>query len=240
MKFQYKALVAALALSVSSFAGAATTASGDGSFWLTLIDRDTSTAVSFETGLTYSTFNTIGQGAAASFTLPFTFDLSADSAFQSFMSTASSNLFYALYAGDNLGTQTSAGSRGMIISYDLREDQSVVTMSRTQLVTSNSAIDLALANNNMADYYSADKAAGNGATTIREVGEAMGLIQYTNRSTNATNNYIFADNNNPITVNFTRAGVLSISAVPETESYAMFMAGLGLMGAVVRRRKAAK
>jgi len=31
----------------------------------------------------------------------------------------------------------------------------------------------------------------------------------------------------------------TVTAVPEAETYAMFMAGLGLMGAVVRRRKMA-
>ncbi|SFW30094.1 PEP-CTERM protein-sorting domain-containing protein [Nitrosovibrio sp. Nv17] len=36
------------------------------------------------------------------------------------------------------------------------------------------------------------------------------------------------------------SGSISVSPVPETETYAMLLAGLGLMGAVVRRRNAAK
>jgi hypothetical protein len=30
---------------------------------------------------------------------------------------------------------------------------------------------------------------------------------------------------------------LSVAAIPEPETYAMFLAGLGMMGAVARRRK---
>jgi hypothetical protein len=36
---------------------------------------------------------------------------------------------------------------------------------------------------------------------------------------------------------FTQFGQLTVTAVPEPETYAMFLAGLGLMGAVARRRK---
>jgi hypothetical protein len=36
---------------------------------------------------------------------------------------------------------------------------------------------------------------------------------------------------------FTQLGQLTVTAVPEPETYAMFLAGLGLMGAVARRRK---
>jgi len=34
-----------------------------------------------------------------------------------------------------------------------------------------------------------------------------------------------------------RLDVLAVTAVPEPETYAMFLAGLGFMGAVARRRK---
>lgn len=243
MKFLAKTLVAAVALSVSSMASAATTLSGNSSFWLTLIDRDTSTAAVFDTGLTYNALNTIGAGAVPTFTVPFELDLSGNSAFNSFISAASNNVVYALFAGDRDGVARNAGTLGMIISYDLREDTSNLGLSRTLLVGSNANIDVAIADNSLVDYYSSDKASGNALTTVRELGEAMGLIQYVNNSNNTTSNYIFADsNNNAINVNFTRAGMLTIdavSAVPEAETYAMFMAGLGLMGAMLRRRKAA-
>lgn len=36
-----------------------------------------------------------------------------------------------------------------------------------------------------------------------------------------------------------RLDILAVTAVPEAETYAMFMAGLGLMGAIVRRRRTA-
>ena len=38
-------------------------------------------------------------------------------------------------------------------------------------------------------------------------------------------------------VNWTVSGGTAVAAVPEPESYAMFLAGLGLMGAIAKRRK---
>jgi len=41
----------------------------------------------------------------------------------------------------------------------------------------------------------------------------------------------------PLAANLTTASVSSLAAVPEPETYAMFLAGLGLLGAIARRRR---
>lgn len=54
----------------------------------------------------------------------------------------------------------------------------------------------------------------------------------------AAGNYTFRVTGNVIgTIGAAYAGTISASAVPEPETYAMMMAGLGLMGFVAKRRK---
>ena len=79
---------------------------------------------------------------------------------------------------------------------------------------------------NAQSYTFTDLGAGY-AKAINDVGQVVG-------TTHATHDRY----GNP-TATAQDAFLLSVSAVPEPESYGMLLAGLGLMGFMVRRRKAA-
>jgi hypothetical protein len=62
------------------------------------------------------------------------------------------------------------------------------------------------------------------------------LIGYSKTVTLASAGHIYASVNDTFHQNNTGAFSASVTAVPEPESYAMLLAGLGLMGAIARRR----
>jgi hypothetical protein len=64
------------------------------------------------------------------------------------------------------------------------------------------------------------------------------LIGYSKQLTLASAGHIYAAVNETYAVNDSGAFSVTVTAVPEPESYALFLAGLGLMGLVARRRKA--
>lgn len=55
---------------------------------------------------------------------------------------------------------------------------------------------------------------------------------------NATDTYAFRLIGSTLVTGGSYGGTLSVTAVPEPESYALFLAGLGLMGLIARRRSA--
>jgi hypothetical protein len=64
------------------------------------------------------------------------------------------------------------------------------------------------------------------------------LIGYSKQLTLASAGHIYAAVNDTYSVNDSGAFSVMVTAVPEPESYALFLAGLGLMGLVARRRRA--
>lgn len=63
------------------------------------------------------------------------------------------------------------------------------------------------------------------------------LIGYSKQLTLASAGHIYAAVNETYAVNDSGAFSVTVTAVPEPESYALFLAGLGLMGLVARRRR---
>lgn len=69
---------------------------------------------------------------------------------------------------------------------------------------------------------------------------ASGTLSFTTNAYVGNNlNYAYWTQNNYGNEHFTGFGTANVNAVPEPETYAMLLAGLGLMGAVARRRKLA-
>ncbi len=254
MKFQVKALVAALALTVSGVASATSVpASGNGSLFLTIFDRTTSSALVIDTGSFYSTLNEIGTDVAdsgfdgASATL--TFDLSSNSAFQSFISGANlSTTYYNVFAGDTLGAGAAAGARGMISSYDTtlfdRTNDQALAISKSPLVTAVGNFNqIVYQNNDPFTYFLNDNNGNQGPTSIALVGSEMSLYQTVQKATNGAGTNFLYDNTK---VTFTQAGLLTISSVvvatpvPEPENFALLALGMGVVAAAARRRQSAK
>lgn len=248
MKFYAKILVAAVAMSVSSMASAALSSTGDGSLFLTLIDTTNKNEIFFDTGFTYSQFNEIGNGTDTNWgSSTFadgrrTFDLSTNTTFLNFIATADlANTIFTVFAGDNAGTQTVFGSRGFISSYDTSVDLANVNISRANIVDINAGHDFAVNNSpfdnsSFGQYYGDSLIKGYNLPVAAALGTDLGLVQFSNNTNNSSRNFAYPS----AIVSFNQQGLFAISPVPEADTSALFLAGLGLMGVIARRRKATK
>lgn len=268
MKFQVKALVAAIALSAAALpAQAAVTlaSSGSSSLVLSLLDNANNISATFDLGYSYSTFSDLVTAAnSGSFSWDLTSGDYAD-AWSAFSGVANlSTAKWAIYAAD--GTGSGVGARGIlstfvsgntvvstqqlnttIANFDsyLNAVNALPTHSTTEnggsSVTSGNAYagrSIAYGTTgtiNSSGHISAGKF-GDTLTFIEQLGGAnVGARPTTTILGNATGNYTFSLNN---------AGTLSFNVpsvttpVPEADSYAMLLAGLGIVGLVARRRKA--
>lgn len=271
MKFQVKALVAALALSAATVpAQAAMTfaPSGDSSMILTLLDFNSNISATFDLGYSYTTFQDLVTGASATGT--YTFDLASGDyadAWSTYWGTASATTTkWAIYAAD--GSGNGLNSRGIISTYKSGGNY----VSSNGLQTSIANFNAYMTNNNGAgNHGSVDNGAsvvttnlsvayaggaaygstglinGRGHVSMDNLGTTMTVVQNLMGATqasvpsfatlgNADGNYTF---------NMASTGVLTFSVpvavttpVPEADSYAMLLAGLGVVGLVARRRKA--
>jgi hypothetical protein len=253
MKFQVKALIAALALTASGVASATNVpSSGNGSLFLTIFDRTSNTSLVVDTGYFYSTLNEIGtdnpDSNFDSSNSAFSFDLSSNAAFQSFIGGANlSTTYYNVFAGDQLGAGAAAGARGMITSYDLvnyPNAQDSVAIAKSPLVTAVGAFNqLVYQGNDPFTYFANDNNGNQGPTSIALLGGEMSLYQTVQKQSNGAGDNFFFNNTK---VTFTNAGLLTISSVqatvpvPEPESYALMALGMGVVAAAARRRKSSK
>lgn len=271
MKFQLKALTAALVLSAASLSAQAamnTAGSGDSSLILTMLDNNANISATFDLGYNYSSFADLVTAAnSGSFTWNVTSGNYAN-AWNTYWATASAaDTKWAIYAADGAGN--GVGAVGMITTFKSGSNLSLTT----QLVASITNFDEYIAANNFitASAVGATSNHGdvaNGASTatggaaFAENAKAYGTTGRVNASGyvattgldqsmtvvqllsganntarittstlgNSEGNYSFA---------LSSAGMLTfnVPAVPEADSYAMLLAGLGVIAAVVRRRK---
>lgn len=249
MKFQVKALVAALALSVSGLASAANTVvSGDGTLWLSVFDRTNNKAVVFDTGYTYATLNELGNGASSGFdaaNATLTFDLSSNAAYQTFIAGIdASNTYYNIAAGDTFSVPAAqVGGKGYLSSYALGSTVDFSTVTRTGLSNNiNNFQSFAVNNTDPFIFFANDNFGLIGPTSIALVGTDMGLYQAVQNTTISSSAFEYV--NTKVSFN---TGVLTISSVqsvttpvPEPETFALMGLGFSLVAAAARRRKANK
>ena len=253
------------AVSVSANAATAPTATGNGSLILTLINSASNVAAAFDLGKNYADFNQFASaGAVTNVTdkgTVFSWNLSQGDyslAWNAFTTAAGSNLGttqWAVYAGDNLGT--GAGTRGYLTSY-----VSAGSLSGNQLITSlgnhdafvadinfkgnqNGTSNLATADNGgasnalagLATFYSNSKNFGTGPNVLSLIGNEASVAQYVIPATSLQQASInLFTNNAKFALNANGSFTYMTAPIPEADTWAMMVAGLGLMGFVVRRR----
>lgn len=267
MKFQLKALAAALVLSASSLSAQAAmdlSSTGNGSFVLSVWNADLGSAT-FDLGYNYNSFgdltSLVDQNGSH------TFDLTAGNyaSAWSFISAASSApTYWAVFAGDNAGSARTKGSFGFFTTANSTDGMSQLqsTASVNTGVLANMDTYIGAANNapgnhstvanganistltansgaGSAGAYGTGKAGAAGPFARAELNQSQQMLQILSQGTAApTANFMANATGNNYTFKLSSAGLLSVTAVPEADSYAMLLAGLGVLGLVARRRKA--
>ena len=277
MKFQLKALSAALALLVALPASAAIdkAVTGNGSVVLTLLDRVGTISATFDLGKNYSDFsvspNVAGNTSVNGGFLPTGIDAEGVSlswnltqgdyaaAWTSFLSVGTlANTKWGVIAGDVTGS--GAGGRGYITTAAPGAGSPISSSSVSTVVGS---FDVYLTQANAEGNHptvanggstaiagqgyagSAVIAAdgslfGKGPFSMNTIGSDSRVIQLSSTtSTGQANQYTFANN---AKFNLSSAGLLTystnpIAAVPEANTWAMMLLGLGMMGFIARRKQ---
>lgn len=259
------AALALSAATVPAQAAMQTVNDGDSSLVLSLLDIGNNLSATFDLGYTYSQFNTLvsaAQAAGGSFSWNLTSGAFAD-AWNSFSASANlTNTKWAVYAGDNTGSL--AGDRGIISTYSsgtkslnsnalqnaiagmnpyFTNNNLLGTQATAADGASFVASNTSLAFAGRAAYYgSTGKINNQGFVMMNTLNNSMNVVSEVIGSTaaaatvfttlgNPDGNYQFAMSSNGA-LSFTTP----VAAVPEADSYAMMMIGLGLVGFVVRRR----
>lgn len=281
MKFQLKALAAALVLAASIPAHATVDLpnTGNGSLLLTLIDRTANVSAVFDLGYNYLDFNASAAVGAIGAQLNgpgITWNLASNPDYQAVLSAYTgagaslTNSVYAITAADNVGT-TTLGGQGYLGSY-VSQGAAILT---TPVVTAagqfnnyvnnaanapslylfsnlNTAVnggEVANVATGGAAYagsfiYNLNRLNGTGNNVMAAVGTTMGFQQViTGANGVAASNQTTLNSLVSNTFTLNNAGTLTyvgVSApVPEADTWAMMMLGLGFMGFVARRKQQA-
>lgn len=251
-------------LTQSAFQAGSTSKIGDSSLILTLIDNSNSISATFDLGYSYSSFAESLVTAPAGPNL--VWDLAGNAnyaaAWSSFTSTANlAGSHWAVFAGDNNGT--GAGAKGMIVTYTSLPAQTVLT---TELSTQLAGMDVYIADNaslgnhasvaaggnttvlgtewaGQSGAYNANGMVGNkGPVTWGSFDQSLGVVKFTSAASVGARvaSDVYANQFGASQFKLGSNGQLVFTApVPEADTWAMLLAGLGLMGFIARRRTAA-
>ena len=173
------------------------------------------------------------------------------------------NIKYAVVAQDNSGLVSVAGNRGLISSYSATGASpttgqlgtiagnfdsyvlgnglgSNVTYENHSLVANGSSVSSA-GSSYAPNYFGSGKNFNLGNTAAGAIGSDLGVFQYTNAtSTFAAPGLTFFGNGAKFNLASNGSLIYSttVAAIPEADTWAMMMLGLGFMGFVARRKQA--
>lgn len=278
MKFQLKALAAAMVLAAAVPAQAASDFASTGNSGMSLVVFDATNNVSalFDLGKSYSDFSVIGSSFADSnvdaLGTNFSWDLTSGSyatGWTTFLSSANiANLQYAVLGGDN-NAGTAAGNKGIISTLntvtgslvsvpntvlnnqlgrwdlflaDAQTDNGTVYQNHT-LVDNGASVGFGDVNSNTQRYFdNTGKNNAAGPISVGNIGQSLAVYQQVNStsflnpgvSTVFANNAAFTLGANG-TLTFTTDPIVQ---VPEADTWAMMLLGLGFMGFAARRKQA--
>ena len=253
------AAIAAMTMSAGAAnAGMTNAASGDSSLILTLLDNTNNISATFDLGLNYSTLPT---AASQVWNLAASADYST--AWTSFLSVANlTGSKWAVYAGDNVGS--GAGSRGLVTTYasgtGMTQSQLSTAMGTAAMdgyINANNPLGTHPAALNGASpaisgaAFAESAAYGTGSKINNQGGiivmkgldQSMDVVKLAFVGTNNLAQVSFTTLGNAYgnsTFNMSSNGVLSYNVaaapVPEADTWALLLAGIGMMGFMVRRR----
>lgn len=275
MKFQLKAIAAAVVLAAAVPAHAAITFSSTGNSELSLavFDRVNNVSALFDLGKSYSDFSVIGSSFADSNVdavgTNFSWDLTGGdyaTAWTTFLSLANpANLQFAVVGGDN-NAGTAAGNKGIISTLNgslapvstsallaqlagwdtyLAEAQATNgTIYENHTLVANGASVGNAGKANVLGYFGlTDSNNGVGSVTVGTIGQSLSVFQQVSGASSfATGaSTVFANN---ASFTLTANGLLTyatndpVVVVPEADTWAMMLLGLGFMGFAARRKQA--
>lgn len=273
MKFQLKALAAAVVLSASSLSAQAAMdlgSTGNGSFVLSLWNQTSGTSATFDLGVNYSSYGDLVNGS---------FNLAAGdyaSAWNSFTAASTTGTtMWAIFAGDGglVGeTARTAGAYGYYTTANSLNGLDQISDTAAVFTVVSNMDGYIKGNNNLGNHnsvangastatlteiagagsggaYGTGKAGSAGPLAGAEFGNSLQMLHVLSGGTSGRTNLppvsSFMANATGVNYTFTlsSAGLLSVgpnvtTPVPEADSYAMLLAGLGVLGLVARRRKA--
>ena len=259
MNFKLKGLVAAavLAASIPAHAAIDLASTGNGSFLLTAVDFTNNISATFDLGQNYNDY--VGNAASSN-----AWDLTTGdyaTAWSTFMATANvNNIKWFVAAGDNLGI--TVGSKGFISTYagtpTSWPTSAMITalgafdfyaqgndLSGTGTVVSNHATvanGASVANGGQpyaqTAFTSALKLNNTGPVVGGSIDSALQVFQVLNAANGLTaaTPTVFAGSSFLLSSNGQLTYTTAIAPVPEADTYAMMLAGLGVMGFIARRR----
>lgn len=271
MKFQLKALSAAVILAAALPAQAAydTAVSGNSSLILTAYDTVANISAVFDLGKNYSDFNVAGASFANSgITNPGTslsWNLTTGdyaTAWTQFLTTATlPNIKYAVVAQDNTGS--GAGGRGLISTYSAFATNptsgqlGTIATNYDSMVGANTIASAVLFENHSTvangssvantgqpyapNYFLSNKNYNLGPIAVGTIGGDLGVFQYTSAATPFVPPTLTVFGNGA-KFNLSNTGSLvysttSVAPVPEANTWAMMLLGLGFMGFIARRKQ---
>lgn len=243
LKFAIAAAIASLGVTgqahaLTASSGTSTTYNSGSLFLYAFEDRQANPAA------TNSAIFDLGLASGFDATKNQTFDFSANSDWTTYIATVANpaNIHWGVFGA--MGT----GGKGSSLFSTFSNVPAPLGGSAFQAAVTNSNAEIGVygATGGSGTATSNDLASGKwddtaGVTASYKMtaglGQSMDFFKYTSTGGLLRNNATqtaFAT-----TFNLSNTGVLTVTAVPEADSYAMMLAGLGLVGYMVRRRKAA-
>lgn len=262
MNFKLKALAAALALAVTlpAHATIADSSTGAGSLVLTLLDRSASISATFDLGVTKSTFDQLANNSWSLNVGDYS------SAWSTFWTASTGAVEYAVFAGDSTGTAAGDKSIFTTVSSTWANVQNKplndMSLAFDQYIFANNNAGNHLAVGGVANgastmtsglgyggsiYNTAGQINVKGGDMTALIGTDMSVFNVKTSSTSQLANSTATKlsvldtlpngTKNPY-FNLSTTGALTyVAAVPEADTSAMMLAGLGLMGFIARRRR---